>query len=76
MGIGFTLALLLIGTIREVLGDGKFFGYMVFGPNYQPVLLMLLAPGGFITIGLLLGYFNLLDSKTKEKAEAARNSKG
>lgn len=76
MGIGFTLALLLIGTIREVLGDGKLFGYMVFGPNYQPVLLMLLAPGGFITIGLLLGYFNLLDSRTKDKAGAARNSKG
>jgi len=68
MGIGFTLALLLIGTIREVLGDGKFFGYMVFGPHYQPVLLMLLAPGGFITIGLLLGFFNLLDAKGREKA--------
>jgi electron transport complex protein RnfE len=76
MGIGFTLALLLIGTIREVLGDGKFFGYMVFGPNYQPVLLMLLAPGGFITMGLLMGYFNLLDAKMKQKADAARNSKG
>lgn len=76
MGIGFTLALLLIGTIRETLGDGKFFGYMVFGPNYQPVLLMLLAPGGFITMGLLMGYFNLLDAKMKKKAEAARNSKG
>ena len=76
MGIGFTLALLLIGTIREVLGAGTLFGYMVFGPGYQPVLLMLLAPGGFITIGLLLGYFNLIDSKAKAKAEAARNSKG
>jgi electron transport complex protein RnfE len=76
MGIGFTLALLLIGTIRETLGDGKFFGYMVFGPKYQPVLLMLLAPGGFITMGLLMGYFNLLDAKMKKKAEAGRNSKG
>ena len=76
MGIGFTLALLLIGVIREVLGNGTLFGYMVFGPKYQPVLLMLIAPGGFVTIGLLLGYFNLLDAKTKQKAEAARNSKG
>jgi len=75
MGIGFTLALFIIGTIREVLGDGKFFGYMVFGPHYQPVLLMLLAPGGFITIGLLLGYFNLLDARKKEKA-AGRSAKG
>ena len=76
MGIGFTLALLLIGTIREVLGGGTFFGYMVFGPNYQPVLIMLLAPGGFITIALLLGFFNLLDEKMKKKTELARNSKG
>jgi len=76
MGIGFTLALLLIGTIREVLGGGTFFGYMVFGPNYQPVLIMLLAPGGFITIALLLGFFNLLDEKMKKKTEPARNSKG
>jgi len=76
MGVGFTLALLLIGTIRETLGDGKLFGYMVFGPHYKPVLIMLVAPGGFITMGLLMGYFNLLDAKTKAKADAARNAKG
>jgi electron transport complex protein RnfE len=76
MGIGFTFALLLIGTIRETLGDGKLFGYMVFGPRFQPVLIMLLAPGGFITMGLLMGYFNILDAKLKRKADAARNPKG
>ncbi len=71
MGLGFTFAIVLIGAIREILGDGKFFGYMVFGPGFQPVLIMILAPGAFITIGLLMGYFNILDAKKKRKAEAA-----
>jgi electron transport complex protein RnfE len=46
-------------------------GYMVFGSNFQPVLIMILAPGAFITIGLLMGWFNLIDAKAKRKAEAA-----
>ena len=71
MGLGFTFALVLIGAIREVLGDGKLFGYMVFGPNFQPVVLMILAPGAFITMGLLMGYFNLLDERLKKRAKAA-----
>ncbi len=69
MGLGFTFALVLLGAIREILGDGKFMGYMVFGPNFQPVLLMILAPGAFITLGLLMGYFNVLDDKRKKKLE-------
>jgi electron transport complex protein RnfE len=69
MGLGFTLAITLIGAIRELLGDGKLMGYMVFGPQFQPVLLMILAPGAFITIGLLMGYFNVLDAKMKQKAD-------
>ena len=71
MGIGFTFALLIISTIREILGDGKLFGYMVFGPNYQPALVMIMAPGAFVTMGMLIGYFNLLDAKRKKRAEAA-----
>ena len=72
MGLGFTFAIVLIGAIREILGDGKLFGYMVFGSDFQPVLIMILAPGAFITIGLLMGYFNLLDAKMKRRATAAR----
>ncbi len=77
MGVGFTFAITLIGAIREILGDGKLMGYMVFGPQFQPVLLMILAPGAFITIGLLMGYFNLLDARMKAKAESnAQGMKG
>jgi len=70
MGLGFTFAIVLIGAIREILGDGKLFGYMVLGQDFQPVLIMILAPGAFITIGLLMGYFNILDAKIKRRAEA------
>ncbi len=70
MGVGFTFAITLIGAIREIMGNGTLMGYMVFGPNFQPVLLMILAPGAFITIGLLMGYFNLLDARMKAKAES------
>jgi electron transport complex protein RnfE len=67
MGIGFTFALVLIAAIREVLGDGKLLGYMVFGQGYKPVLMMILAPGAFITMGLLMGFFNLVDARRKKK---------
>ncbi len=70
MGIGFTFALVLISALREILGDGKLMGYMVFGPNYKPVLMMILAPGAFITMGLLMGFFNMIDERRQKKASA------
>ena len=63
MGIGFTLSLGLLGLIRELLGSGTMMGVPLFGPNFQPVLIMILPPGGFLALGLLIGYFNYLSSK-------------
>ncbi len=71
MGIGFTFALVTVSAIREVMGDGKLFGYMVFGPGYKPVLMMILAPGAFITMGLLMGYFNMIDAMRRRKSGEA-----
>ncbi len=65
MGLGFTAALLVMATIREILGNGTFFGLSLFGPNFQPMLIMVAAPGGFITLGLLLGLLNKLTMKKK-----------
>ena len=76
MGIGFTFALVLIAAIRELLGNGTLFGYMVFGPQFQPMLLMILSPGAFVTIGLLMGYFNIVDDKMRRKAKAAEDGGG
>ena len=67
MGIGFTLALTLIGTIRELIGSGSVFGQNILGASYEPMLLIVLASGGFLTFGLLLGVFNLIVKKIEKK---------
>ncbi len=63
MGLGFTFALAITASIREIIGAGKIWGYLVFGTKYNPVLLVVLAPGAFITLGLLIGLFNLMEIK-------------
>ncbi|MFO7295785.1 MAG: electron transport complex subunit E, partial [Clostridia bacterium] len=60
MGVGFTLALLLLGSIREILGAGTWFGMPVFPESFSPAVIMILPPGGFITLGLVLGLLNKL----------------
>ena len=52
--LGFTLILLLMGGFREVLGNGTLLGRPLFGPSYEPWVVMILPPGGFFTLGLLL----------------------
>jgi len=54
MGGGFLIALLLMGAIREVLGSGTFLGVDLFGPRYEPWVIMVLPPGGFFTLAFLL----------------------
>jgi Na+-translocating ferredoxin:NAD+ oxidoreductase subunit E len=63
MGLGFTLALLVVSSIREIAGNGSFLGLPVVPAGYQPVLLMILPPGAFLTIGFILGFFNWLDMR-------------
>ena len=58
MGLGFTLALFILGSVRELFGSGAILGFNIFGAGYQPVLLMILPPGAFITLGLLLALMN------------------
>jgi len=65
MGIGFTLSLILISTVREILGNGSFYGMSLLPSFYKPVLLMKLPPGAFLTLGFLLGFFNWLDKSEK-----------
>ena len=63
MGIGFTFALTLISIVRELLGDGKLWGIPIFGPGFEPVLLLILPPGAFLTLGLFLGFFNWIETR-------------
>lgn len=63
MGIGFTWALTLLGSIREIFGFGSIFGIQIFGDWFTPWIIMVLPGGAFITLGLVLGFFNLIKSK-------------
>lgn len=65
MGIGFTLALTIIASVREILGNGTFLGFSVFTAGYQPALIFILPPGGFLVLGLLLGAINLIKGGKK-----------
>jgi len=75
MGLGFTLALSVTGAIREVIGNGTLtlwtsIAWTVPG-TYQPVLLLILAPGGFITLGILLGLMNRIEQRLAARAGKA-----
>jgi electron transport complex protein RnfE len=63
MGLGFTFALIVIASVREILGTGKIWDLVLLGESYNPVLLAILSPGAFITLGLLIGLFNLIEQK-------------
>ena len=70
MGIGFTITLLIMGSIREIIGNGSWMN-MIFndGSMIQPMLIMILPPGGFFVFGILVAVFNrLAEGKGKEPA--------
>jgi len=71
MGFGFGFALIILAAIREALGSGTLFGYMLV-PGYKPAVIMILPPGAFITLGLLMGYFNW---RSDRKAAGSKNKK-
>jgi electron transport complex protein RnfE len=70
MAVGFTFALFCLGAVREILGNGSLFNISLFGPNFEPWVVMILPPGGFIMLGALLLFFNYL--KLRRERRAAR----
>ena len=65
-GLGFTGSLFLIGTVRELIGNGSILGINIFGNSFK-VPLLVLAPGAFLTLGLLLAMFNSIGNSKKNK---------
>jgi electron transport complex protein RnfE len=63
MGLGFTWALVLLGAIRELIGSGQIFGITILGAAYKPAIVMILPPGGFLTLGLVLAVYNVIKNK-------------
>lgn len=63
MGLGFTVALCIISTVREFLGAGTIWGIQIYGEVIQPASIITLAPGGFIVLGILVGTINAIIAK-------------
>lgn len=65
MGIGFTLAMVILASFRELLGNGTLLNINVLGTAYQnqPLLIAILAPGAFILLSFILGFFNILEKR-------------
>ena len=75
MGLGFTLGLFALGSVREILGAGTLFGFSLFGANFQPWVIMVLPPGGFFVLGSWLLLFAWW-SRRKARATLATNHGG
>ena len=73
-GIGFTIALVMMGGFREILGIGTLFDIPLFGPNFEPWVVMVLPAGGFLMLGFIilgLGYYEQRKKSRKASGEAA-----
>jgi len=68
-GAGFAIALLMMGGFREILGYGSFANIPLFGPNYEPWVIMISPPGGFFTLGFILLFMGWRQGKKSKKAE-------
>ena len=73
MSAGFTIALAMIGGIREVLGSGTLLGVSLFGAHYEPWAIMILPPGGFLTLGALLMAFSYVKEVRDRRARSAND---
>lgn len=69
MGCGFALAMVFIGAIRELIGNGTILGYDIMGSSYPAALIMILPPGAFILIGYLCGLSKLINARLEKKRE-------
>jgi electron transport complex protein RnfE len=69
MSIGFAFALLCIGVVREILGNGSLFNISLFGEGFEPWIVMILPPGGFFTLGFLLLLFNWMQKVRRERRD-------
>jgi electron transport complex protein RnfE len=72
-GAGFSIALIMLGAVREVLGSGSFLGVSLFGPSYEPWIVMILPPGGFLTLGALLLGLAWWQERRSEHSQASQS---
>jgi electron transport complex protein RnfE len=63
IGLGFTISLTILGSIREIFGNGTLFGASVMWSSFEPLSFIVKAPGAFVCLGLLLGLMNIISRK-------------
>jgi electron transport complex protein RnfE len=73
MGLGFTIGLFALGSVREILGAGTLFGASLFGASFQPWVVMVLPPGGFFVLGAWLLLFAALERRKQRKLAEAQH---
>ncbi|MDX8397399.1 MAG: electron transport complex subunit E [Mariprofundaceae bacterium] len=69
VGSGFTMALILLGGTRELLGQGELFGFNLLGADYPDVLMFILPPGAFIALGFILAGVNIINRRMLERKQ-------
>lgn len=68
MGFGFILVLVVLGVIREILGSGTIFGVTVMGDWFSPWMVMILPPGAFLTLGVLIAMYSWYNDRQASRA--------
>ncbi len=74
MGLGFTLGLLAIGAVREIFGSGMLFGVSLFGPHFQPWVIMVLPPGGFFVLAGWLILFAAIKARNSSQLSSGERA--
>lgn len=75
-GLGFTLSLSVVGFIRELLGAGSILGFNVLPGSIPPATIMVLAPGAFLTLGILMALINWYNERNKQENKRITEFKG
>lgn len=75
MGLGFTFALVVVATIREIVGAGTFFGIDLFGEHYSPVMIFVSPPGAFLTLGLVIAIVQKIRNTIEDKKRLEKLTK-
>lgn len=65
MGVGYLVAMILLSSIREILGNGTILGLRILPEAYEPMMVAIQPPGAFILLGLLIGFVNYLSRRKK-----------
>ena len=70
-GTGFLISLFVLGSIRELIGSRTILGYSILPQSFEPMIIMILPAGAFLTLGLLMGVANFYTQKKKENEQKA-----